>query len=208
MPRAAPDKPLVITPGLPDRLHTCIDLERLTQKGLHFELSQGVLHEMTPPGDDHGFTTVDLITYLNFYILSNRLGQSATSETGFLLARNPDTVLAPDFAFIAGGKLSGANPQGYVPVVPNLILETRSPSDTEKSAEAKIVQWLGFGVPVCLEMNPPKRVLRVYRTQPAPKEGESLVPDAVLGANDTLTLPDLLPGFSLDLGLVFRNVGP
>ena len=207
MPVAAPDKPPVL-PAASKRPHTCSDLERLTQEGLHFELIYGVLREMTPPGGQHGGTTMRLATYLNLHIMTNLLGRGFTSETGFLLARNPDTVLAPDFAYLSNAKLSGPDPRGYVPLVPDLILETRSPSDTQKSAEAKIVQWLGFGVPVCLEMNPPKRILRVYRTQPAPENDQSPVPDAILEAGDTLTLPDFLPGFSLSLDVVFRNIGP
>ena len=208
MPVAAPNRPRAAFPPAAPGGFTYLDLEQLTQKGLHYELIKGVLREMVPPGGQHGGTTMSLSTYLNFHIITNMLGRGFTAETGFLLTQNPDTVLAPDFAYLSTKKLSGPDPRGYIPLVPDLILETCSPRDTQKSAEAKIAEWLGFGVPVCLEMNPPKCILRVYRTQPPPPEGQSPVPDAVLGINDTLTLPDVLPGFSLELSKVFHNIAP
>ena len=103
------------------------DLEKLSEQGYRYELIKGELIEMAPPGGEHGSRTMDFAAYVTVHVLANRLGTCFAAETGFLVAQNPDTVLAPDFAFVARERLKGPPPRGYVPIVPDLVLETRSP---------------------------------------------------------------------------------
>jgi len=177
----------------PERLVTASDLERLSWEGHRCELVGGELQEMSPVGGNQGAKTVRLIAQVVPFILEKQLGEPFTSETGFLLSRDPDTVLAPDFAFIRQGRLPGAVPESWVPVVPDLVLETRSAHDSEREIREKAELWLRYGVQVVWDLDPKRRRLTLYR------QGE---PPEVLGPADVLTEPGLLPGFSLNLNEV------
>ncbi len=171
-------------------LHTTADLERLSAQGGHYELIQGELVEMAPPGSEHGFVTLSLAARVAVYVQDNNLGMTFAAETGVLVSRNPDTVLAPDMAFVAKGRLSLPLPKSYTPVVPDLVLETRSPHDRPRAVAEKVARWLALGVLLVWELDPASRVLTVYRPDAPPQ---------ALGASDTLTGEPVLPGFTLSL---------
>jgi Uma2 family endonuclease len=71
-------------------------------------------------------------------------------------------------------------------VVPDIVLETRSPGETQPAVEQKIRDWLDAGVRAALDLDPARRRLTVYRP------GQPL---EVFGPEDELTLEDVLPGF-------------
>lgn len=172
------------------KLYTADDLFGLPGDA-RFELVEGELRPMPPPaGDEHGSTTFDLGFEVGLFVRNANLGRCWTAETGFLIARDPDTVLAPDFAFVARERLPGPPGKKYVPVVPDLVLETRSPSDTRREVEDKVAQWLAAGVRMVWELDLKARVLTVHRPGAEPR---------ALGAGDTLDGADVLPGFTLPL---------
>jgi Uma2 family endonuclease len=83
---------------------------------------------------------------------------------------------------------------GYAEVTPNLVIETRSPSDRGPGVTSKIQEWLAAGVQMAIDLDPERRTLTVHRP------GETPV---VLGPDDTLDGYDVLPGFSLPLSRLF-----
>nr|WP_281380327.1 Uma2 family endonuclease [Armatimonas rosea] len=155
---------------------------------------RGKLRKMAPAGDAHGAYTMDLATELNYYIRLHDLGRGYAAETGFRLSRNPDTVLAPDFAFVAKARLTEQPGPGFVALVPDLVLETRSPGDTSKGMADKLALWMGFGVRLALHLEPRTKRLTVHTPGSPPQ---------VLTAADTLTGGDVLPGFTLPLSRLF-----
>ena len=172
------------------RLYTTDDLWCLPS-GTRFELVRGELRPMPPPaGDEHGYLTQSIGQRIGVFVEDNDLGRCYAAETGFVLSRNPDTVLAPDFAFVAKSRLSGPPGKKYVPLVPDLVLETRSPDDTPSEVAEKIAGWLAAGVRIVWELDLKSRTLTVYRPDAEPQ---------ALAANDTLTGEDVLPGFALPL---------
>lgn len=156
-----------------------------------FELVRGELRPMAPPaGPEHGANTMSLSAHIALFVENNALGRCFAAETGFILARNPDTVLAPDFAFVAADRLVWPPPPGFLAVVPDLVLETRSPNDRPGEVAQKVADWLAAGVKVVWELNVKARVLTVHQAGKEP---------VALTAMDTLDGGDVLPGFSLGL---------
>lgn len=176
------------------RLVTAEDL--LAMPGdARFELVEGRLVPMPPTSDDHGRATSALHIEIGYFVRANSLGECWAAETGFLLARNPDTVLAPDFSFITKERLSYERTgRGYVPIAPDLVVETRSPSDRLTEMRDKIARWLSFGVRMALLLDPIQKTLTVYTPD---REPVMLTPDG------TLTGGDVLPGFTLPLRRLF-----
>ena len=174
-------------------LYSEADLELWSAQGVSFELVRGELKLMIPSGGDHGSVTVDLIAFVHSHIRANNLGRGFTSETGFIVEENPRTILAPDYAFIVSERVPHPIPNSFVPVVPDLVLETRSPGDRAREVADKVELWLEVGARVVWELNPRSQILTVYR----PNEAA-----LALGADDILVCEELLPEFALELSLV------
>ena len=94
----------ISTPAKP-AVHTAEDLERLSAQGFRYELVRGELRPVLLGGGLEGSSTSRLAYYAGKAIMDNDLGETFAAGTGFLVARDPDTVLAPDFAFVAKNRL-------------------------------------------------------------------------------------------------------
>lgn len=161
----------------------------------HYELVQGKLRGLEmPTGGIHGAKTNRFTTPISSFVYEHDLGECFAAETGFLIAQNPDTMLAPDFAFVRKENLPGELPGGYVRAIPDLVLETRSPSDRPREISEKVREWLGVGVQLVLELDPAKHVLTVYHPGADP---EILTREAIFEGGA------VLPGFALPLTRLF-----
>ncbi len=176
---------LVIEP----EIYTQEDLEQLSADGARYELIRGELKPMSPAGGGHGSVTMELCILVGGHILANNLGKTFAAETGFIVKENPRTIIAPDFAFIVEERVPIPMPDNFVPVVPDLVLETRSPGDTARAVATKVELWLEVGAREVWELNPRRQVLTVYTPDAEP---------LALHADDRLE-SELLPGLSLEL---------
>ena len=175
------------------KLVTADELLRLSSKG-RYELIKGELIEMSPPGFEHGAIANQLAFFITGHALRQNLGRVLAAETGFRLSRNPDTVRAPDVAFVAKEHLPAKPPKGYADFMPDLVAEVVSPSDDPDDVQAKMKEWLDAGVRLVLVVYPGSRQVAVYR---------SLREVTILTEGDTLTAEDLLPGFALPITSIF-----
>lgn len=177
-------------------LTTAEELLRLPDDGFRYELVRGELRQMTPSGYTHGVIIGNLTAPLGEYVRTHRLGQICGAETGFRIARAPDTVRAPDLAFIRQSR-RGEEPfaEGFYEGAPDLAVEVLSPTDTVFEVEEKIREWLRAGCTMVWVINPKQRSLTVHKA-----EG----PVHVLSETDTLDGEDLLPGFTLPVTEIFR----
>jgi len=176
--------------------YTAEDLERLCAQGYRYELIRGELQEMAPVGLKHANVTIRFAFYVQLFLEEHGLGEGFGGEPGCIIARDPDTVLAPDWAFIAKERLPDELSDKFSTIVPDIVLETRSPNDTRKEVQEKVNLWLQAGVRIVWELDPKARVLTVYRP------GMEL---RTLGIEDTLSGEDVLPGFTLPLRTLFRE---
>ena len=147
-----------------------------------------------PPGWEHRTTTNRLAARASVFIFDHDLGDASAAETGFLLARDPDTVLAPDFAFVSKGRLGVHAGKKYLPLCPDLVMETVSPSDTRREIALKTEAWLRYGARMVWILDPSERTVTVHRPD---------APFRVLEVGNTLTGEDVLPGFSIALENIF-----
>ena len=179
------------------QLMTAEELLLLPRGTWRYELVSGELRQMTPGGHVHGAIAAEVLGHLAPFVRARRLGQTYAAETGFLLRRKPDTVRAPDASFVTAATLQSAplSDHGFFPGAPDLALEVLSPSDTYSEVEEKVAEWLAAGTQVVVVLDPRRKVATVYR------RGNDVL---TLEATDTLTVPDLLPGWSVALSDIFR----
>ncbi len=176
-------------------LLTADDLLHLDSQGVKGELIRGALHETVSAGGIHTEIAGALILALGTYVRPRRLGRVGGTDGGVLLERNPDTVREPDVFYISAEKLPlDVRVRGYYEVVPDLVAEIMSPSDTLAEFNGKIQMWLDFGVGLVLAVFPETRTAAVHRPNR---------PAANLGYGDTLDGGDVLPGFSCPLKDIF-----
>ena len=109
-------------------LVTADELLRMPDEGKRYELIEGELIEMAPAGLRHGEIAATVAVLIGHHVRQNDLGSVFVAEPGFFLQRDPDTVRAPDVAFIAKNRLSpeGA-PAGFSDTIPDLVVEVVSP---------------------------------------------------------------------------------
>lgn len=145
-----------------------------------------------PPGSEHGLITMNLAGPLHQHVKSNKLGVVFASETGFQLAHNPDTVRAPDIAFVRAERVQRTI--GYLSGAPDLVVETLSPSDRISEVEEKVAAWLEGGARLVWVISPKLHTVTVYR---------SLTDVLMLTEKDTLDGGDVVPGFEIKVAEVF-----
>jgi Uma2 family endonuclease len=150
------------------------------------ELILGEVVELSHPGPRHGWITARICRLLDEFVESGDLGPICT-DTGFRLERDPDTVRAPDVAFIAADRLEGHDPRKFLPFAPDLAVEVVSPNDFYPAVEAKAAMWIAHGTRAVWVVEPESRRVFVYRP------GE---PRVDLGADDEIDGGDALPGFT------------
>jgi len=181
-----------------ERLTTAEELLRLPDDGHRYDLVEGELRMMSPAGGPHGFIIGNISAILGHYILQNKLGLTAGAETGFLIDCDPDTVLAPDAAFIRQTRLDEIGiPKAFFPEAPALVVEVASPSDTIEEVDTKIRRWLAAGTELAWVVNPSGRTVTIYR---------ALDDIQVLTEKDTLSGDSVVPGFECKVAELFLGL--
>ena len=176
---------------------TADDLLRLGSEGVRGELIRGVLHQTVSTGARHGEIVTSLVTLLVIFIRPLRLGRLVASDSGVLLERNPDTVREPDIAFISAAKVPlDVDVPGYLGVVPDLVVEIASPSDSLAAVNDKALMWLRFGVQLVWVVFPESRTVEVHSASVAP---------VLLGEQDQLDGGSVLPGFTCQVSQIFER---
>jgi Uma2 family endonuclease len=106
---------------------TAEQLLEMPDDGYRYELIDGELRQMSPTGTRHAEISAVIARILGNHVTAHRLGKVLTSDPGFILRRGPDTVRAPDVAFIARERVAGGSPRSYFPGPPDLAVEVISP---------------------------------------------------------------------------------
>ena len=160
------------------------------------ELVRGELIMMSPAGSEHGWIVANITAPLAMFVKQHSLGRVFGAETGFRIGHDPDTVRAPDVAFVTAERIGGKLAPGFFPGPPDLAVEVLSPDDRAGEVLAKVQDWLGAGCRAVWVADPRTRTVTVYRSR------SEIV---VLGDSETLSGGELLPDFSLPVSEVFQG---
>lgn len=153
------------------------------------ELVAGEIRLMTPAGFEHGVIANTLGALVRAFVREQGLGIVCGAETGFIVAQDPDTVLAPDCAFVSKKRLSGREvSKKYFVGTPDLAVEILSPSDRIGEVAEKVRQWLAAGCQAVWVVNPSDRTLTIHSSGERPQ---------LLNESDTYTDLHVLPGLTL-----------
>lgn len=173
------------------------DLEGFPDDGYQYEIWHGELIRMAPAGGRHGECEANLVVALRQQ--TRRLGPVYAGDTGFLLRENPDELVSPDVAFVRHERLPPrAARTKYLRVVPDLVVEIRSPNDRESDIRAKIDLYTDSGVALIWLVDPQQETVEELGAV-------AVDPPRVLRASsgDELDGGDVVPGCRIALADVF-----
>jgi Uma2 family endonuclease len=177
------------------KLTTADELFEMPKDGFCYELIEGKLRRMSPAGDEHGRVGMELAIALGSHVKQNKLGKLYLAETGFLIHTNPDTVRAPDIAFVRMERFQQTpRVKSYRMGAPDLAIEVTSPSDAVSEVEEKVTEWLEAGALMVWVVSPKLKTVTVYR---------SLTDINILTEKDTLDGGKVVPGFQLTVAEIF-----
>lgn len=179
-------------PGL-----TVEDLERMQTQipDYQMELVNGEVIVMSPSGLEPDEIAVEIARQLANWVRPRKLGRVAGSSAGFKLPNAAGDVRAPDCSFIRASRLRRTT-QDFAELVPDFSFEVVSKSDSLESQRQKVRNYLALGMIVGVVVDSRTRTLEVF--QPGQQE-----PVAILRDGDSLTVPDLLPGWEMEVSSIW-----
>lgn len=172
------------------------DLPYLTPDEQLCELVAGELVQEPLPGAEHGLVAATILGHLFRFVHERRLGHLFAAETGFVLARDPDTVRGPDVAYVSAERVAATVRRGpFFEGAPDLAVEVLSPGNRREEIAAKVRDYLSAGSRAVWVVDPDRRTVTVHRPDREPER---------LAGSDVLAGGPVLPGFRLSLDEVFE----
>lgn len=159
------------------------------------EFVSGEMKEMSPSGFDHDVLLMQIGSRLYDFVAKRRYGKICGGDVGFVVARNPDTVLAPDIAFVRSERIPESGCSRFFDGAPDLAVEIVSPWDRPSEIEAKARHWIGCGARMVWVIDGSKQTVNVYRGA-----GER----CTISLEGSLDGGDVLPGFTASLREIFE----
>ena len=175
------------------KIVTAEELARMGDIG-RCELLYGEIVMMAPAFAEHGDIAGEVFGRIWTFVRQNNLGKVYAAETGFILARNPDVVRAPDVAFVRWARIAATPSRGFFDGAPDLAVEVISSADRMSELLAKADMWLGAGTTSVWLVDPIRRRIAAHR------KGGFIVE---YRAADQLRDEPTLPGFVLKLDDLF-----
>ena len=161
-----------------------------------YEYIAGEFFEVSPSAHDHSKFGLRIGGRMEQHATDNDLGEVVGADVGVLFRESPRLLLGPDAAFFRKDRLPPEiERRQYLHVVPDLVVEVISPSDTRREVAAKVALYLELGVRLVWLVDPEAKTVTVYRTGRDPQ---------VLTVADALDGEDVLSGFTLLVSVIFR----
>jgi Uma2 family endonuclease len=177
------------------RLLTAEELWCLPDNGKRLALVRGEVIETMPPGGQHGVIASELVTRLRLWARSGP-GGCVGVESGFILARDPDTVRGPDVFYVGAAHLPpGGIPESYWEIAPDVAVEIVSPSESAADVREKVRDYLAAGTAL------------VWVIYPRTQEVIAHTPDGLArtySRHDVLAHFEILPEFTCAIAELFQ----
>ena len=178
-------------------LMTAEEFARLPDNGMRRELVRGEVIEMTPAAAESGRISMRVALRLGNFVEERGAGACYTAEAGFIIARDPDVVRAPDVAFVRGDRLPDRpSAEGFFPGPPDLAVEVVSPSDQAAEVQEKVNDYLKSGTSLVWVVYPKLRQVQVHR---------SLAESFIVEEDGTLSGEPVLPDLSIPVKDIFAQ---
>lgn len=163
---------------------------------LKFERNvHGELIIMPPTGGETGRRNTNLIIDVGNWNRQTQLGQVFDSSTCFKLPNGADR--SPDLSWIRQDRWDELTPEQkekFPPICPDFVIELMSPSDTLKTVQAKMQEYVDNGLKLGWLLNRKEEQVEIYRPD---QDVERLQSPTFLSGEA------VLPGFVLDLGSIW-----
>jgi Uma2 family endonuclease len=164
--------------------------------GTRYELQAGTIVAEPLAGFRHGRIAMKLGAMLDTHVRRHALGAVLAADTGFVLARDPDTVRGPDISFVRRERLEGAAQLvGAFEGAPDLAVEVLSPSGLPADVHAKVADYLAAGTRLVWVVDPQHESVTVYRSLLSPRR---------VSRNDDLDGEDVVSGFTTAVAALFE----
>ena len=169
---------------------------RLHGSESNVELVRGQVVRCAPTGTRRGTVCLNAAVLLYHFVRTNKLGRVMSNDT--LVRVTADTARGADVCFVSYARLPADQrlPDGMLEVAPELVIEVRSPSDLWTDALGKMLDYLRIGVPVVIILDPKTESASVFRSGTRQETFEK---------DETLTVPDVLPGFEVPVARFFEE---
>jgi Uma2 family endonuclease len=190
------DTTLIVTPEQFDVLCT-------KNPDLRLELTPNrELIVMAPAGGESSEKNADLVIEVGIWNRQTNLGRVFDSSGGYDFEAFGGGQPSPDVSWIEKSRLKGVNIVKFIPVVPDFVIELRSPlaqaelsaSDNLKPAQKKMTVYQRVGVRMGLLIDPKKKRVEIYRP------GQEV---EVLEAPVSIDCNEVMPGFTLDMSRIW-----
>lgn len=175
-------------------LMTVEELACLPEDDYRYELVEGELIRMSPTKPRHGKIAAKIIRILGNYVEAKGLGEIYGTDTGFIIRRHPDTVRAPDIAFVSKERIPEELGDGFFPSAPDLAVEVLSPDESAMEVQDKIEGYFHAGSRLVWVVNPKTKTVTVYFS---PRDIH------LLTSVNTITGGEVIPGLSFTVADIF-----
>jgi Uma2 family endonuclease len=179
---------LKVTPEHFDQL--CID-----NPDLRLELTKdGELIVMAPAGGESSKKNHNLSGQLFVWNEKYELGEAFDSSGGYDFTAFGGGKPSPDVSWVEKSRLEGINIVGFIPVVPDFVIELRSATDNLKPTQEKMREYQRVGVKLGLLIDPKNKQVEIYRPGQEPK---------VLESPALIDCSEVMPGFLLSMSKIW-----
>lgn len=178
------------------KLMTAEEFAKLPDDGKRYDLVRGVPVEVGRPKPIHGKIQRRMGARIGDFVDQNELGE-VTTESGFILGRDPDVIRGPDVAYLSKARSPNPDLTAYIPMGPDLAVEIVSPGDTAQEVLDKVEEYFKAGTRLVWVVYPEKRKVYAYQSS------ESV---QIVGIEGTLEGGDVLPGFVLSMRDIFKGL--
>jgi Uma2 family endonuclease len=171
------------------------DLLCLNNPDLRLELTPNrELIVMAPAGGESSEKNGDLSGQIWYWNRQTNLGRAFDSSGGYDFTAFGGGKPAPDASWVEKSRLDGVNIVGFIPVVPDFVIELRSATDNLKPLQEKMIEYQRVGVRLGVLINPKNQQVEIYRPGKEPE---------IIASPTEIDCDEVMPGFVLNMSRIW-----